>query len=120
MIFAGIVFFIFSPTLVSFFNSTEEVVQAGVSFFRIISPFLVFMGFYIPLSGVFFGSGDTKPPMIITFITNLCFQIPMMILLSQIFEMKGAFLAYGLPMVVGSCLMFVWFRRGKWKEKKVE
>ena len=120
MIFAGIVFFIFSPTLVSFFNSTEEVVQAGVSFFRIISPFLVFMGFYIPLSGVFFGSGDTKPPMIITFITNLCFQIPMMILLSQIFEMKGAFLAYGLPMVLGSCLMFVWFSRGKWKEKKVE
>jgi len=120
MIFAGIVFFIFSPNLVSFFNSTEEVVQAGVSFFRIISPFLVFMGFYIPLSGVFFGSGDTKPPMIITFITNLCFQIPMMIFLSQIFGIKGAFLAFGSPMILGSCLMFIWFSRGKWKEKKVE
>jgi len=120
MIFAGIVFFIFSPDLVSFFNSTEEVVQAGVSFFRIISPFLVFMGFYIPLSGVFFGSGDTKPPMIITFITNFCFQIPMMIFLSQIFGIKGAFLAFGSPMILGSCLMFIWFSRGKWKEKKVE
>ena len=120
MAFVGIVFFIFSPHLVSFFNSTEEVVQAGVSLFRMVSPFLVFMGFYIPLCGVFFGSGDTKPPMIITFITNLCFQIPIMIFLSQIFGVKGAFLAFGLAMLVGSCLMFVWFSRGKWKEKKVE
>ncbi len=116
----GVIFFIFSPQLVSFFNDTPEVVETGVSFFRIISPLLVFIGFHIPLSGAFFGSGDTKPPMIVTFLTNLCFQIPLILLLSRWWELEGAFLAFGLAMAVGSGLMFLWFRRGKWKEKEVE
>jgi putative MATE family efflux protein len=117
---AGALFFLFSPYFVSFFNSTEEVVEVGVSFFKVISPFLLFIGFYIPLSGVFFGSGDTKPPMVITFVTNLCFQIPLMIIFSRIFGLRGAFSIFGIAMIVGAALMGFWFRRGKWKEKEVE
>ncbi len=114
------VFYVFSHQLVSLFNTTEEVVQAGVSCFRIISPFLIFFGFYLPLSGAFFGSGDTKPPMIVTFLANLCFQIPVMIVLSELWRENGVFLAYGMALFVGFCMTFVWFYKGRWKHKKLE
>lgn len=120
MIFFGTVFFIFSNQMVSFFNNTEEVVKVGVSCFRIISPFLVFLGFYIPLSGAFFGSGDTKPPMIITFLTSFCFQIPVMITISRTLGVDGVFLAIGLAFLVGFSITVIWFFKGKWKQKKLE
>jgi len=113
-------FFVFSHQLVSFFNATEEVVQAGVSSFRIISPFLVFFGFYLPLSGAFFGSGDTKPPMVITFIAHFCFQIPLMVALSQPVGVNGVFFAVGVALFVGFFITVVWFFKGKWKHKKLE
>lgn len=120
MIAVVVVFLVFSHYLVSFFNSTEEVVQAGVSSVKIISPFLVFFGFYLPLSGAFFGSGDTKPPMIVTFIAHVCFQIPLMVLLSQQRGVDGVFLAVGIAFFVGFSFTVLWFFRGKWKQKKVE
>ena len=120
MVVIGAVYFVFSHDLVSFFNSTKDVVQAGVSCFRIISPFLVFAGLYYPLSGAFFGSGDTKPPMVITFLAVFCFQIPVMVAASRILGPDGVFLAFGCSFLVGFCIMVVWFLRGKWKQKTLE
>lgn len=114
------VYFVFSHDIVSFFNDTEEVVQAGISCSRIISPFLVFFGFFLPLSGAFFGSGDTKPPMVITFITGVCFQIPLMVILSQQVGVTGVFSSYGMALLLGFCITVVWFSRGRWKQKKLE
>ena len=120
MIAVALLFFVFAAQLVSLFNNTEEVVQAGESAFKIISPFFVFMGFHIPLSGAFYGSGDTKPPMVISFLTFFCFQIPMMVFMSRVLGVNGVFLVFGLGMLVGLCILLVWFYRGKWKEKKLE
>lgn len=120
MVMVGAVYFVFSHDLVSFFNSTKDVVQAGVSCFRIISPFLVFAGLYYPLSGAFFGSGDTKPPMVITFLAVFCFQIPVMVAASRILGPDGVFLAFGCSFLVGFCIMVVWFLRGTWKQKTLE
>lgn len=116
----AVVFIAFARDLVSIFNSTEEVVQAGANAFKIISPFLVFLGFYLPLSGAFYGSGDTKPPMVITFLTYILFQIPMMVIMSKVMGVNGVFLVYGLSMMVGLCILFIWFYRGKWKERELE
>jgi putative MATE family efflux protein len=120
MVGVAIVFFGIPGYLVSFFNSTPGVVEAGITCFRYVSPFLVFLGFYIPLSGAFYGSGDTNPPMIVTLIMSFGYQIPLMIVLSKIMGVHGVFLAYGSAMLVGLVLLLVWFYRGKWKEKKVD
>lgn len=120
MVVIGAVYFVGSQYLVSFFNDTPAVVAAGISCFRIISPFLVFSGFFVPLSGAFFGSGDTKPPMIITGITSFCFQIPVMVYFSKVQGVNGVFLAYGLALLVGFCFTVFWFFKGTWKLKKVE
>jgi len=116
----AVMFFIYASHMVSIFNSAEEVIQVGTSCIRIISPFLLFFGFHVPLSGAFFGSGDTKPPMVITIVTSFCFQVPAMVILSHTLGVHGVFLAYGVAMLVGFCITFLWFSRGKWKEKKVE
>ena len=120
MAIVGVILFIFPQHIVTVFNSTEEVVQAGVAAFRLIAPFLVFFGFSFPLSGAFFGSGDTKPPMIITLISMFFYQIPLMMVLSRPFGMKGVFMAWGTALVVAFVLIIFWFFRGKWKQKKVE
>ncbi len=113
-------FFLFSRELVSLFNRTEGVVQAGEAAFKIISPFLVFLGFHLPLSGAFYGSGDTKPPMIITCVTSLLFQIPLTIVMSRLIGVNGVFIMSGLGMLAPFLVLLVWFRRGKWKQKKLE
>jgi putative MATE family efflux protein len=120
MIAFGAVFFIFSKQIVSFFNSTEAVVQTGSACFLIASPFLAFLGFTYPLSGAFYGSGDTKPLMIITFTVSFCYQIPLMVIISTLLGVNGVFLAYGSAMFVGFCITLAWFSRGKWKERKLE
>jgi Na+-driven multidrug efflux pump len=120
MVGIALVFFVFARQLVSIFNNTEEVIQAGESAFKIVSPFLVVQGFYIPLSGAFYGSGDTKPPMVITLVTSFFFQIPLMVVMSKLVGVDGVFLVYGLSMFVGFCTLLIWFFRGKWKEKKLE
>lgn len=120
MIGVAIVFLLFSRQLVSLFNHTEEVVQAGEAVFKIVSPFLVFLGIHIPLSGAFYGSGDTKPAMIITFLTSFCFQIPMMLFMSRLLGVNGVFLAFGLSMLVGLCILLIWFFKGDWKHRRLE
>ncbi|MBU7025288.1 MAG: hypothetical protein HXS40_14095 [Theionarchaea archaeon] len=120
MVGIAVFFLVFGKQVVVLFNRTEDVVQAGTSAFRIVSPFLVFLGFSVPLAGAFYGSGDTKPPMVITFVTFLLFQIPTMILMSRILGVTGVFWAYGLSMLVLCGLMVTWFFRGKWKERKLE
>ncbi|KYK38307.1 MAG: hypothetical protein AYK18_07555 [Theionarchaea archaeon DG-70] len=120
MIGVAAAFFVFGRQLVSLFNSTEAVVEAGEAVFKIVSPFLVFLGFYIPLSGAFYGSGDTKPPMVITFVTSFCFQVPLMIFMSRVWGVNGVFLVFGLGMLAGFCILLMWFYRGKWKERKLE
>ncbi|MBU7045863.1 MAG: MATE family efflux transporter [Theionarchaea archaeon] len=120
MVAVAALFFVFARQLVSMFNSTEDVIKAGEAAFKIVSPFLVFIGFYFPLSGAFYGSGDTKPPMIITFVTSFGFQIPFMIFMSKAVGINGVFLVYGSNMLVGLCILLVWFYRGKWKKKKLE
>ncbi|MBU7015371.1 MAG: MATE family efflux transporter [Theionarchaea archaeon] len=120
MVGIAVLFLVFSTQLVTLFNRTESVVQAGTSAFRIVSPFLIFLGFSMPLSGAFYGSGDTKPPMIITFLTFLLFQIPMMVFMSRVLGFAGVFWAYGLSMLGMCVLMVTWFFRGKWKERKLE
>ncbi|MBU7042674.1 MAG: MATE family efflux transporter [Theionarchaea archaeon] len=116
----AVLFFGIPGYLVSFFNNTPDVVQAGITCFRYVSPFLAFLGFYIPLSGAFYGSGDTNPPMIITLLMTFGYQVPLMIALSRIIGVHGVFLAYGSAMLVGLILLLIWFFRRKWKEKKVD
>jgi putative MATE family efflux protein len=116
----GVIMWIFPQHIVTLFNATPEVVQAGVTAFRLIAPFLVFFGFSLPLSGAFFGSGDTKPPMIITMISMFFYQIPLMIVLSRTYGMQGVFIAWGTALVVSFVLSMGWFFRGRWKQKKVE
>lgn len=116
----GVIMFIFPRHIVTVFNSTEEVVHAGVTAFRMIAPFLVCFGFSFPVSGAFFGSGDTKPPMVITLISMFFYQIPSMMILSRFFGFTGVFIAWGTALVVAFVLIVIWFFRGKWKQKKVE
>jgi Na+-driven multidrug efflux pump len=120
MVVVAVVYFVFSEWLVSFFSDTEEVIKVGSSAFRMISPFMVFAGLYYPLNGAFFGSGDTKPPMVITFLSTFCFQIHVMIIASQVMGENGVFLGFGSAFLVGFCIMIVWFFRGTWKQKKLE
>lgn len=120
MVGIAVLFLAFGTQVVTLFNRTEDVVQAGTSAFRIVSPFLVSLGFSVPLSGAFYGSGDTKPPMIITFVTFLLFQIPMMIFMSRVMGVTGVFWAFGLSMLISCGLLVTWFFRGKWKERTLE
>lgn len=112
---------IFARQIMGVFGKSQEVqtVGAGVLMYFVINQPLVSTA--IALSSAFYGSGNTWPPTITGLLATWVFQIP----LSAVFVYR-----LGLPPramwivmifqhVIYLAVLVIWFRRGRWKERKV-
>ncbi len=62
MIISGAFLFIFAPSLVSIFSSTDEVIALGTTVLRMVAVSEPFYGFSIIIEGMMQGVGNTKTP----------------------------------------------------------
>ena len=62
---------------------------------------------------------DTVSPMVMTFICQIGIGLLLVILLSYLVGIKGVWIGIALSNVVQGVLMWLWFRRGTWKTKKL-
>lgn len=118
----GIIFFIFAEPLVrSFLDSTDDVVQMGVDFLKITSLTFGFMGAQLALVGTLRGSGNTVESMILTIIGIWIIQFPFAWITSEMesFQEFGVWWSFPVSYVIPCILTVIWFKRGKWKEKKL-
>ena len=123
-IFMGIVmliFFFFSPQIIHFFTTDEEVSRYGIQVLQIIGTGYIFYGIGMVLTQALNGAGDTKTP---TYINLVCFwliQIPLAYLLSKHTDLKSSGAAIAIPVAetVIAALAFYFFKKGKWKLTKV-
>ena len=120
--FVGIVFYTFAHPLVKTFMDAEpEVVQMGVDFLKIVSLSFGFMGAQLALVGTLRGSGNTVESMVLTIIGIWVIQFPFAWITSEMeaFQEFGVWWSFPVSYVIPCILTLIWFKRGKWKEKKL-
>jgi putative MATE family efflux protein len=121
MLAAIFVMMIFAPALMRMFNGDPEVVQIGVSYLRIVSPFYVFAALGIVLGRGLNGAGDTIAPMVCTILSLWGLQVPLAIWLAKVVTpaTEGIWWAISAAGVAHGLLIAGWFELGRWKKKKV-
>jgi Na+-driven multidrug efflux pump len=118
----GVLFYVFATPLVkAFMDAEERVVQMGVDFLKIVSLSFGFMGAQLALVGTLRGSGNTVESMILTIIGIWIIQFPFAWITSSMdsFKETGVWWSFPVSYVIPCILTIFWFKRGKWKEKKL-
>jgi len=110
-----------AETVMKLFTDEPELLQVGATFIRIASPGFFLMGFTAILQNCLASAGDTVPNMIISLIMLWIVQLPLAWFLPGwtnlgVLGIRWAIVAAN---AAGSILYVIYFRRGRWKLKKV-
>lgn len=114
-------YFIFPDLMMKLFTKDINVISEGVHYLRIVYLGVIFVIFPTIYGGVFQGAGDTFPPMISSIIANVILKLPLAYLLAIGFNMgtNGVWASIGLSVVIEAIIIIFYFKKGKWKEKKI-
>jgi putative MATE family efflux protein len=122
------VMIVFSATLlllaekvIGLFSSDPELIRVGSMFLRIAVTGYIGMAVVFLMQNCISGSGDTVPPMIISLVMLWVVQLPLAYVLSRYtgLGMYGVRWAIVAGYIVGAIAYLIYFRRGRWKRKKV-
>jgi Na+-driven multidrug efflux pump len=119
MLLMSIIFVVLAPYLILMFNANPEVIRIGTNFLRITGLGTVFIAAGLILGRSMSGAGDTKSPLVITFITLWVIQIPLAFFLSRFMGLNGVWLAILIAYFSQAAMAISWFLVGRWKHKKV-
>lgn len=121
MIIAATLLFTFSSPLISLFDSNPQVVKFGSECLRIVSFSLIASAVGVSLARGFDGAGNTVPAMAINLFTLWGMEIPFAYGLSRWLALGTVGVWWGrtIANVANGLFFFIWFRRGRWKLRKV-
>ncbi|MDD3726264.1 MAG: MATE family efflux transporter [Candidatus Ratteibacteria bacterium] len=113
-----IIFLIFAPELVGFFNNNKEVITIGSSFLRYLAITFPFLAFSLVFSQAMNGAGDTRTPTIINAIGQLVFRIPFAYFCALTLRIgyRGIWLGINASDIFQGIGMTLVFRLGHWKK----
>ena len=117
----SLVYLIFAKQIISWFNTTPDVVKNGSLCLKVIAAGYIFYAYGMVVSQAFNGAGDTKTPTKINLISFWMFQLPLAYVAALILEWgaMGVFVAITLAEVVLAIIAMVWFKKGNWKQVQV-
>jgi putative MATE family efflux protein len=118
----GIIVFIFSRQLISFFIPHDyTVINQASNFVRIVSFGFCLVGLQMSFGSVFNAAGLTHINMFLTILTQWLIQIPLAYFLSQktSLGLYGVWLAMPITNLISSIISFTLYQRGSWKHKKI-
>ena len=115
----GALFLIFPSIFLRIFTDDLGVIEIGSDFLQWLSPTFGFIAFSLVLGKALNGAGDTFSPMMITLAAQLGVGLVLVILLSHYIGLKGVWIGIALSNVVQGGAMWLWYRTGRWKTKKV-
>jgi putative MATE family efflux protein len=116
----GIPYVLFSKYLMQVFIQDQLVIEFGVRYLRIVFIGLLFIPLTTVFNAVFKGAGDTAPPMAGALIANWAVKIPLAYLLSILgMNSDGVWTAIAISIAAEAFVVWMLFKRGKWKEKVV-
>jgi len=114
-------YLIFAKTIVSWFNTTPEVVKSGALCLQIIALGYIFYAYGMVMTQAFNGAGDTRTPTKINLIAFWVFQLPLAYISALVlgWGATGVFVAITSAEILIAVLAMVWFKKGKWKKVQV-
>lgn len=117
----GVAFWIFAPTIVSWFSASTEVRTVASYALRVMSLGFPLYALGMVLEQSFNGAGDTRTPSWINFFVFWLLQIPLAWWMSQrtALDVRGVFIAVPLAYTALAIVSAVMFGRGRWKLKQV-
>lgn len=117
---AGLLFTL-ADTLVVLFDDTPQVVAFGSQCLRIVALSLLASSVGVVLARAFDGAGNTIPAMAINLLTLWGMEIPLALWLSRGlgFGATGIWWGRALANLSNGAVFALWFRRGRWKHRKV-
>jgi Na+-driven multidrug efflux pump len=111
---------VYPKQLISMFNTDPEVLNYGMLFIRIISPFYLLCVVNQIYAGSLRGAGDTKSPMIIMLMSFVVFRQIYLFVISRLWDtLLPVALGYPVGWVLCSTAIFIYYKRGKWENKRV-
>lgn len=118
MVSVSLVYMIWAPTIIAFFDTSPQVVEAGVMTLRIICLGYIFFAYGMVLSQAFNGAGDTRTPMLINIVCFWLLEIPLGYILAVPLNLglAGVCWAIAISETLLAVLSIIIFRKGKWKE----
>jgi Na+-driven multidrug efflux pump len=115
----GTLFLIFPQVFIQIFTNDLEVIKIGSVYLQFLSPTFGFIAFSLVLGKALNGAGDTFSPMIITLAAQVGVGLGLVILFSHFYGLKGVWIGIALSNVVQGIAMWIWYRTGRWKTKKI-
>jgi len=115
----AIFLFFFSSEIASLFTDDLKVIKTASLFNKLTAVVINFSALEVILSGAFSGAGDSLPPSIISTSVNIL-RIPLTGLLSVYTGLTGIWIGICITVVLKGILIYYWFMKGKWKNKKTK
>ncbi len=121
MLTVSIVYLLWAPLIVSWFNADSDVVYYGGLSLRVMAAGYVFYAYGMVLTQAFNGAGDTSTPTVINFICFWLFQLPIAYFTAIVWGWgpKGVLIAITTAEVLIAIISMWWFQKGKWKTVEV-
>ena len=118
---SAIFLFLFARPLISFFDSTPQVVEMGTECLRIVAPTLVASAMGIVLGRGFDGAGDTVPAMVVNLLTLWGMEVPFAYGFANWMGLglTGIWWGRAIANTANGLLFAGWFRLGRWKKREV-
>ena len=111
----GILIYIFSPVLISAFNSEPEVVAYGVIQARTVTLFYFLLSYSHCLAGIFRGAGRSTVPMIVMLICWCVIRVTYItIIVRYIPVINVIFWAYPLTWFLSSIIFTIFYFKSDW------
>lgn len=103
--------------MIGWFTDDPAVIQVGVDYLVLVSPFYIFAAMGIILGRGMNGAGDTVPTMLITILTLWGIQVPLAHGLAGIMTpaTTGVWWSIAAANTFNGLLIAGWFRLGRWK-----
>jgi putative MATE family efflux protein len=123
MCFMGVLYFALAPDMCRFFNpypEQEGIVDLGVPVLRLIAFSMPALASTIVLAPALRGAGDTRVPMLFTFVGFFAVRIPLAyLLIGQGLGLLGAWLAMSADLQVRGLFLLCRFAGGRWRGIRV-
>lgn len=111
----GIFIFIFSPILISAFNSDPEVIQFGVTQAHTVTLFYCLVAFSHCLAGIFRGAGRSTIPMAVMLVCWCIIRVTYITIIVRFIPVINVvFWAYPLTWSLSSIIFTIYFFKSNW------
>ncbi len=118
-LFLAVVLVIFGKPIMTMFTSEQAVIDEGYKYLLVCGPMYFVFSLMFSFTGLFRGAGYTLVPMLVSLVSLWVIRVPIAYWFSAQIGTLGVWIAIPAGWVVGLALSVVYYKIGRWKDKRV-